>query len=184
MNVSKLQWTSGVNCEALEMSKVTFTTTLVSQVADFNSKREEYVTGVAQALWVPLASVVIGQVSENPSARRLLSTIIVVVNTVTVPSDDAQFVSTAVNVKNLTDALASRAMAVVTVSVPTVSIQIVEKVEDPSDSALQVDTGIGIGLVIVLISCVSVFVVLVGIVLWRVYNKHKPNDYTSFENLP
>jgi hypothetical protein len=153
-------------------------------LTEFNSKREDYVTGVAQALWVPLASVVVGQVSDSLSVRRLLSTTIVVVNTVTIPSEDAQFVSTAVNVKNLTDALASRAMAVVTVSAPTVSIQIVEKVEDPSDSALQIDTGMGIGLVIVLISCVSVFVVLVGIVLWRVYNKHKPNGYTSFENLP
>jgi hypothetical protein len=185
LNVSKLLWTRGVNCESLKMSKVTFTTSLSLSLTEFNSKREDYVTGVAQALWVPLASVVVGQVSDSLSVRRLLSTTIVVVNTVTIPSEDAQFVSTAVNVKNLTDALASRAMAVVTVSAPTVSIQIVEKVEDPSDSALiQSDNGIGIGLVIVLISCVSVFVVLVGIVLWRVYNKHKPNGYTSFENLP
>ena len=171
LNVSKLQWTRGVNCESLEMSKVTFTTTLVSQVADFNSKREEYVTGVAQALWVPLASVVIGQVSESPSARRLLSTTIVVVNTVTVPTADAQTVSAAVTSTNLTNALSSRAIAVQTVSTTTVVTVSVEKIDDPQNTQL----------IAILASCGALFVLVSGVAAWSIYNRHKNHAYSSVQ---
>ena len=181
LNASKILWTRGVNCKAIEMSNVTFTTSLSSSNTEFNSKRNDYVTGVAQALWVPLASVIVGQVSEPLSTRRLLSTTIVVVNTVTVPSNDAQFVSNAVNSKNITDALASRGMAVLTVSTPTVSILMVGNVEHPSDSTLSQSD---ISLVIVLILCGAFFVLLVAVLVWRLYTRYEPSGYTSFQNLP
>ena len=189
LNISKLQWTSGVNCEELEMSKVTFTTTLNVPLAEFNSKREEYVTGVAQALWVPLASVVIGQVSETTSVRRLLSTTITVVNTVTIPTDDAQVVSTAVTSNNLAVALTSRSMAVATVSTATVSpvspvsTVLVQIVTDTADTPQpQSDT---LGLYIVLISCGAFFLLLCGVVAWCLYTRHYTHAYTpsSIENI-
>jgi len=151
------------------MSTVTFTTTLVVSLTEFNSKRDEYVTGVAQALWVPLASVVIGQVSENPSARRLLSTIIVVVNTVTVPTDDAQTVSTAVTSNNLDNALSSRAIAMQTVSTTTVVTLSVEKLDDPQNTQL----------VAILASCAALFLLVSGVAAWSIYNRHKNHAYSS-----
>ena len=178
LNASKLLWTRGVNCKALEMSKVTFTTSLSLSNTEFNSKREDYVTGVAQALWVPLASVTVGTVSETLSVRRLLSTTSVVVNTVTVPSDDAGAVAAAVTPSNLAGALTPRSMAVATVSTPTVLK--LEVVGGPSDTPAPPGSN-DVSAAVVLIACGAVLALMGGVGAWHVRTRPQPRaSYRSF----
>jgi hypothetical protein len=130
-NASKQLWTRGVNCAVTNMSVVSFTATLAGSVDEFNAKRGGFAMGVAQALWVPFATVAVGQASEATAGqRRLLAPASVVVSSaVTVPTADAQFVLAATTPENLARALGARALTVAAVSVPGVA-----QVQSPPDS--------------------------------------------------
>ena len=118
-------WTRGVNCAVTNMSVVSFTTTLAVSVDEFNAKRGEFAIGVAQALWVPVGTVAVGQASETAAGqRRLLAPASVdVTSAVTVPTADAAFVVAATTPENLARALGTRALTVAAVSAPTQEVQ-------------------------------------------------------------
>jgi hypothetical protein len=94
------------------MSTVIFTTTLSMSLAEFDTKRVEYVTGMAQALSVSVDSVTIGLVTDVASARRLLATTISVETLVTVPSGNLQNIAAAATSDNMNNSLRSLGIVV------------------------------------------------------------------------
>jgi len=121
-------FTTTTTPEPSGMSTISFTTSLVMSLVEFDStKRDEYRTGIAQALSIPVSSVTIGDVTETVVRRRLLSigrriltTSIEVETIATVPSEDADSVSAAVTNEDINGALASSGMAIESVTPPAV----------------------------------------------------------------
>ena len=188
----------GVNCAVTNMSVVTFIATLVVPLAEFNAKRGEYAMGVAEALWVPVGTVAVGEASEAAAAagrrRGGGGASVDVASTVTVPTADANFVATAVTPENLARTLAVQgSLTVAAVSVP--GLAAVQR-PGPPPAALHPDPTPAaepdvdpppnadddtMGMVAAVAVSASVLLLLGAIVAWCSLKTRKPSGYARFQ---
>jgi hypothetical protein len=187
-DASEALWTRGVNCAVTYMSVVSFTATLEVPLTEFDARRAEVTSAVAETLWVPVDAVAVAQASDGGAAdgdgaRRLLgpASSVNVQSTVTVPTADAAFVVNAATSEGLTRVLAARTgLRVATVSAAESAAVAAPANPDAPASTPAEDASSSSSLAVPAIAVSATLLVAVGAtVAWYRYQPRKPRGYNN-----